>query len=67
MRCHRRSPHPLARSSAGTTTIELVEPVRALKVEAARVFDVIEDHTDFGRAILAVLADSLLAGPRTDA
>jgi CRP-like cAMP-binding protein len=48
-------------------TIEVVEPARALKLEASRVFDVIEDHTDFGRAILAVLADGLLAGPRTDA
>ena len=47
-------------------TIEVVEPVRALKVEASRFFDVIEDHTDLGRAILAVLAVGLLARP-TDA
>jgi hypothetical protein len=38
-----------------------------LKVEASRVFDIIEDHTDFGRAILAVLADGLLPGPRIEA
>jgi CRP-like cAMP-binding protein len=44
-------------------TIEVVEPMRALKVEAYRVFDIIEDHTDFGRAVLAALADDLLAGP----
>jgi CRP-like cAMP-binding protein len=48
-------------------TIEVVEPGRALKVEAPRVFDVIEDHTDFGRAILAVLADGLLPGPSIEA
>ena len=45
-------------------TIEVVENMRALKVDAARVFDIIEDHTDFGRAILAALADGLLASPR---
>jgi hypothetical protein len=38
--------------------------MRVLKVDAARVFDVIEDHTDVGRAILAALADGLLARPR---
>ena len=48
-------------------TIEVVEPMRDLKVEASRVFDIIEDHTDFGRAILAVLADGLLATPRMEA
>jgi CRP-like cAMP-binding protein len=48
-------------------TVEVVEPIRALKVEASRVFDIIEDHTDFGRAILAVLADGLLARPRAEA
>jgi CRP-like cAMP-binding protein len=48
-------------------TIEVIEPMRALKVEASRVFDIIEDHTDFGRAILAVLAEGLLARPRTKA
>jgi CRP-like cAMP-binding protein len=48
-------------------TIEVVEPMRALKVEASRVFDILEDHTDFGRAILAVLAEVLLARPRTEA
>jgi len=45
-------------------TIEVVETTRALKVDAARVFDIIEDHTDFGRAILAALADGLLASPQ---
>jgi CRP-like cAMP-binding protein len=44
-------------------TVEVVESIRALKVEASHVFDVIEDHTDFGRAVLAVLADGLLARP----
>jgi hypothetical protein len=47
-------------------TIEVVEPMRVLKVETSRVFDIIEDHTDFGRAILAVLADGLLARPRAE-
>lgn len=47
-------------------TVEVVEPVRALKVDASCVFDVIEDHTDFGRAILAVLAEALLAAPSTN-
>jgi CRP-like cAMP-binding protein len=46
-------------------TIEVVEPVRALKVDVSRIFDIIEDHTELGRAILAVLADGLLARPRT--
>jgi len=48
-------------------TIEVIELMRALKVDAPRVFDVIEDHTDFGRAILAALADRLLAGSRAEA
>lgn len=48
-------------------TIEVVEPMRALKIDASRVFDIIEDHADFGRAILAVLADGLLARPSTEA
>jgi CRP-like cAMP-binding protein len=47
-------------------TVEVVEPMRALKVEASRVFDILEDHTDFGRAMLAVLAEGLLAAPGTD-
>jgi CRP-like cAMP-binding protein len=42
-------------------TIEVVDPLRALKLDASSLFDVIEDHPDFGRAILAVLADTLLA------
>jgi CRP-like cAMP-binding protein len=46
---------------AHAETTEVVEPLRALKVETSRVFDIIEDHTDFGRAILSVLADCLLA------
>jgi CRP-like cAMP-binding protein len=41
-------------------TIEALEPLRALKIEAPDLFDVIEDHTDFGRAILATLAGQLL-------
>lgn len=48
-------------------TIEVVEAVHALKVEVSRVFDIIEDHTDFGRAMLAALAGGLLARSRTDA
>ena len=48
-------------------TVGVVEPMRALKVEASRVFDIIEDHTDFGRAILAALADGLLAGAGIEA
>lgn len=48
-------------------TIEVVEPLRALKIEAPRLFDVIEDHTDFGRAILAALAGQLLDAPASPA
>jgi CRP-like cAMP-binding protein len=48
-------------------TIVVVEAMRALKVDVSRVFDIIEDHTDFGRAILAVLADGLLEVPRIEA
>lgn len=44
-------------------TVEVVEPLRALKIEARDLFDIIEDHTDFGRAILAVLAGQLLDVP----
>lgn len=44
-------------------TVEVISPVRALKVEASCLLDVIEDHTDLGRAILAVLADGLLSAP----
>jgi CRP-like cAMP-binding protein len=44
-------------------TIEAIEPLRALKIEALDLFDVIEDHTDFGRAILAALAGQLLDAP----
>jgi CRP-like cAMP-binding protein len=44
-------------------TIEAIAPLRALKIEAADLFDVIEDHTDFGRAILAALAGQLLDAP----
>lgn len=41
-------------------TVEVIQPVRALKVDAAALFDVLEDHTDMGRAIMAVLASDLL-------
>lgn len=44
-------------------TIEVIEPLRALKIEAPILFDVIEDHADFGRAILAALAGQLLDAP----
>lgn len=44
-------------------TIAVVSPLRALAVESPRLFDVLEDHADFGRAILAVLAGALLDAP----
>jgi CRP-like cAMP-binding protein len=44
-------------------TIEAIEPLRALKIAAPDLFDVIEDHTDFGRTILAALAGQLLDAP----
>lgn len=43
-------------------TVEALTPIRALRIEAPSLFDVIEDHTDLGRAILAVLAGDLLDG-----
>lgn len=48
-------------------TIEVIEPLRALKIEAPDLFDVMEDHTDFGRAILAALAGQLLDAPASPA
>jgi len=44
-------------------TVEAIAPVRALALAAPSLFDVIEDHTDLGRAILAVLAGILLDEP----
>lgn len=48
-------------------TVEVIEPLRALKLEARMLLDVIEDHTDFGRAILAALARLLLDAPASTA
>lgn len=48
-------------------TVEVIEPLRALKIEALDLFDVLEDHTDFGRAILAALAGQLLDAPAAPA
>jgi len=44
-------------------TVEATAPVRGLVLAAPCLFDVIEDHTDLGRAILAVLAGILLDDP----
>lgn len=41
-------------------TIEVVSPVRALEISSSIIFDVIEDHTELGLAIIEALAGSLL-------
>lgn len=41
-------------------TVDTLTPVHALRVPAAAVFDVMEDHTDFARAIVARLAGAVL-------
>jgi CRP-like cAMP-binding protein len=41
-------------------TIEVVSPVRALEISSAIIFDVIEDHTELGLAIIEALAGGLL-------
>lgn len=38
--------------------------VRALACSASAIFDVIEDHADFGIAMIATFAEALLAAPR---
>jgi CRP-like cAMP-binding protein len=41
-------------------TVEVVSPVRALEISSAIIFDVIEDHTELGLAIIEALAGGLL-------
>lgn len=43
-----------------TGTVDTLTPVRALRVPAAALFDVMEDHTDFALAIVARLASEVL-------
>jgi CRP-like cAMP-binding protein len=45
---------------AQTLTVEALSPVRALHCPGRVLFDVIEDHTDLGMAMLATLASQLL-------
>ena len=48
---------------AGTSyasTVEARTPVRVLRVPAAAIVDVMEDHTDFALALIAQLASSVL-------
>ncbi len=47
-------------------TAEAVMPVRALQVSAASIFDVIEDHTELGLAVIASMAGELLLRPQRD-
>lgn len=42
--------------------VDTLTPVRALRVPAAALFDVMEDHTDFALAIVAKLASEVLDG-----
>jgi CRP-like cAMP-binding protein len=44
-------------------TLEAVTPVRALRSGETAIFDALEDHTDFGLAIIARLAGALLDLP----
>ena len=41
-------------------TVEVVSPVRALEISSSIIFDVIEDHTELGLAIIEALAGGLL-------
>jgi CRP-like cAMP-binding protein len=41
-------------------TIEVVAPVRALEIASSIIFDVLEDHTELGLAMIEVLAAGLL-------
>ena len=49
-----------------TGTAEALMPVRALQVSAASIFDLIEDHTDLGLAVIASMAGELLVRPPRD-
>ena len=40
--------------------MEVVSPVRALEISSSIIFDVIEDHTELGLAIIEALAGGLL-------
>lgn len=42
------------------STIEAIAPTRALKTSATTLFDVIEDHTEFGLAMIRAFSNSLL-------
>jgi CRP-like cAMP-binding protein len=48
-------------------TLEAVTPVRALRSGETAIFDALEDHTDFGLAIIARLAGALLDLPAVEA
>jgi CRP-like cAMP-binding protein len=41
-------------------TVEAVTPVRALRSSASAIFDILEDHTDVGLAMMATFAAALL-------
>jgi CRP-like cAMP-binding protein len=41
-------------------TVEVVAPVRALEVASSNIFDVLEDHTELGFALIESLAGGLL-------
>lgn len=41
-------------------TVEVVAPVRALEIAGSIIFDVIEDHTELGLAVVEALAGGLL-------
>jgi CRP-like cAMP-binding protein len=52
---------------AHAATFEVTSPVRALASSSAALFDVLEDHTDLGLDILAMLARELLDQPTRSA
>ncbi|HEY5945806.1 MAG TPA: cyclic nucleotide-binding domain-containing protein [Kofleriaceae bacterium] len=43
-----------------TATVETTMPVRALRSSASAIFDVLEDHTDVGLAMMSTFAGALL-------
>jgi CRP-like cAMP-binding protein len=45
---------------AHTHTLESVTPVRALRTSEAALYDALEDHTDFGLAIITSFANALV-------
>ena len=49
---------------AYASTIVASTDVYALAFSAATIYDVLEDHADFGRAMIATFAQALLATPR---